>query len=64
MSSGVVCRLSLHLSWLWLWCRPAAAAPVGSLAWERPFVADVAVKSNLKNSLRSSRRGAAVNESD
>ena len=22
---------------LWLWCRPAAAAPIQSLAWELPY---------------------------
>ena len=29
---------------LWLWCRPAAAAPIQSLAWEPPFAASVAPK--------------------
>ena len=29
---------------LWLWCRPAAAALIGLLAWEPPYVADVALK--------------------
>ena len=28
----------------WLWCRPAAAAPIRPLAWEPPCAADVAVK--------------------
>ena len=26
------------LVWLWLWCRPSAAAPIRPLAWERPSV--------------------------
>ena len=30
---------------LWLWCRPAAAAPSGSLAWELPCAEGVALKS-------------------
>ena len=30
---------------LWLWCRPAAAAPIGPLAWEPPNAAGVALKS-------------------
>ena len=34
---------------LWLWCRPAAAAPLRSLAWERPYAAGVALKSFLKD---------------
>ena len=24
-------------AWLWLWRRPAAAAPIGPLAWEPPY---------------------------
>ena len=24
---------------LWLWCRPAAAAPIWPLAWELPYAA-------------------------
>ena len=29
---------------LWLWYRPAAAAPIGSLAWEPPNAVDTALK--------------------
>ena len=29
---------------LWLWCRPAAAAPIQPLAWELPHVAGMALK--------------------
>ena len=29
---------------LWLWCRPAAAAPIGPLAWEPPYAAGAALK--------------------
>ena len=29
---------------LWLWCRPAAIAPTGPLAWEAPCAAGVALK--------------------
>ena len=29
---------------LWLWCRPAAVAPIGPLAWEPPYVVGVALK--------------------
>ena len=29
---------------LWLWCRPAAAAPIGPLTWEPPYAAGVALK--------------------
>ena len=33
---------------LWLWCRPAAAALTGLLAWELPYAAGVALKSKGK----------------
>ena len=34
---------------LWLWCRPAATAPIGPLAWEPPCVMGVALKRGEKN---------------
>ena len=34
--------------WLWLWCRPAAAAPFQPLAWELPYAADAALKKKKK----------------
>ena len=46
---------------LWLWCRLAAVAPIGPLAWEPPYAAGAALK---KKEAWSSRRGAVVNESD
>ena len=42
---GVGCRHSLDPELLWLWCRPAATAPIRPLAWELPFANDVALKS-------------------
>ena len=35
----------LRSAWLWLWCRPAAAAPVRPLAWEPPYAVGEALKS-------------------
>ena len=29
---------------LWLWCRPAATAPIQPIAWELPYAADVGGK--------------------
>ena len=29
---------------LWLWCRPAATALIGPLAWESPNAADAALE--------------------
>ena len=36
------------LALLWLWCRPAAVAPIRPLAWEPPYVTSVALKSKNK----------------
>ena len=33
---------------LWLWCGPAAIAPVGPLAWELPYVEGAALKRRKK----------------
>ena len=30
---------------LWLWCRPAAVAPIRPLAWELPYAVGVPLKS-------------------
>ena len=48
MSGGVGCRCGSDLVVLWLWCRPAAAAPIQSLAWEPPYGAAVALKKKKK----------------
>ena len=42
MSCGVGYRHGSDPKLLWLWHRPAAAAPIGPLAWEPPYVAGVA----------------------
>ena len=34
-----------NLAWLWLWYRPAAVAPIRSLAWELPYAPGTALKS-------------------
>ena len=49
MSCGVGHRRSLDPK-LWLWCRPAATAPIGPLAWEPPFAVGATLKSK-KNKL-------------
>ena len=36
------------LALLWLWHRPAAAAPIRSLAWELPYATGAAVKKKKK----------------
>ena len=42
VSCGVGHRRGLGPTWLWLWCRPAATAPTGPLAWEPPYAKGVA----------------------
>ena len=42
---GCVChRHGSDLALLWLWCRPAATAPIQRLAWEIPYATSVALK--------------------
>ena len=33
---------------LWLWCRPAAVAPIQLLAWESPYAAGAALENTKK----------------
>ena len=54
MSCGVGHSRSLVSALLWLWCRPAAAAPIRPLAWEPPYAAGVAQK-NLKKKMYRNR---------
>ena len=44
MSCGIGHRRGSDLALLWLWCRPAAIAPIEPLAWEPPYAAGVALK--------------------
>ena len=48
VSCGVGRRRSSDPVWLWLWCRPAAVALIGPLAWELPYATSVALKSKTK----------------
>jgi len=36
-----------------LWCRPAAVAPIGPLAWEPPHATGGALKSKKENKMKS-----------
>ena len=47
LSSGVGHRHGSDPALLWLCHRPAAAAPMGPLAWEPPYAMDVARKSKI-----------------
>jgi len=44
VSCGVGRRLGLDPEFLWLWCRPAATAPIGPLVWEPPYAVGAALK--------------------
>ena len=48
VSCGVGRRCGLDPEWLWLWCRPAAVAPIGPLAWKLPYASGVALKRQTK----------------
>ena len=44
ISCGVGCGHGSDLALLWLWCRLAATALIGPLAWEPSYVVGVALK--------------------
>ena len=44
MSCGIAHRCSSDPPWLWLWCRPAATAPILTLAREFPYAVGAALK--------------------
>ena len=48
MSCGVGGRCGSDLVLLWLWYRPAAAAPTGPLAWEPPYAPGAALQSRTE----------------
>ena len=45
MSCGVGHKHVSDLALMWLWYRPAAVAPIVPLAWEPPYAAGAALKS-------------------
>ena len=44
MSCDVGRRRGLDMVFLWLWHRPAAAAPIKPLTWEPPYAMEMALK--------------------
>ena len=44
MSYDVGHRRGLDLAFLWLWCRPAATAPIRPLTWEPSYATGAALK--------------------
>ena len=55
MSCGLGCRHSSDLALLWLWCRPAAVAPIRPLAWEHAYAVGVALKRQKENKKRKKK---------
>ena len=47
VSCGVGRRCGSDPVLLWLWCRPAAAAPIRPLVWEPPYAAGAALKRQI-----------------
>ena len=46
---------------LWLWCRPATAAPIRPLAWEPPYAAGAALeKAKSKKKKKSYLRKVGI----
>ena len=56
MSCGIGRRSSSDPTLLWLWCRPAATAPIGPLAWEPPHAAGVALEKSKKKKKKKMQR--------
>ena len=52
MSCGVGHSCGSDPALLWLWCRPAAVALIGPLAWEPPYAVGVALKGRKKKKIR------------
>ena len=55
VSCGVGLRHSLDPALLWLWCRPAAAAPIRVLAWEPPYATGVALGEKNKQHIHTEK---------
>ena len=56
MSCGVGCRCDWDPALLWLWCRPAATAPVRPLAWELPYAMGVTLNRQKKKKKKKKKR--------
>ena len=65
MSFGVGHRRNSGPELLWLWRRPAAAAPIGPLAWDPPHAEGVALKKDKKKKKKEKKRKKkCIQESD
>ena len=46
----------MDLTLLWLWCRPAAPAPIPPLGWEPPYASGVALEKEKKKKKKKERK--------
>ena len=56
MNCGVGHRHGSYLELLWLWCRPAAIAPIRFLAWVLPYAAPAALKRPKEKKKKKEKR--------
>ena len=56
MSCGVGGRLGLNPALLWLWSRPVATVPIGSLAWEPPYAAGAALEKAKRQKTKNKQK--------
>ena len=56
MSCGVGRRCGSDPTWLWLWYRLAATAPIQSLAWEPPYATGMALKKAKKTKKKKKKK--------
>ena len=55
MTCGVGRRRGSDPALLWLWRRPAATAPIGSLAWEPPYALGAALEKKDKKAKKKEK---------
>ena len=56
MSRGVGRRRGSDPTLLWLWCRLAAVAPIGALAWEPPYAVGTALKTKKNKTKKQQQK--------
>ena len=56
MNCGANRRRDWDPALLWLWCRPAAAAPIGLLAWELPYAVGATLKNKKNKKIKGQKR--------
>ena len=57
VSCGVGQSCGSDLVLVWLWCGPAATAPIPSLAWEAPYASGAVLKSKRKQQQQKPKWG-------